>query len=45
MGPNEIHWTIVDLPGLKRNSLDKDDAAIAERLARSYLSNERTIIL
>ncbi|KAE8391222.1 P-loop containing nucleoside triphosphate hydrolase protein [Aspergillus alliaceus] len=64
-GPDEMHWTIVDLPGLIRggksgkgekasenssNTLNaeppgQNNAAVAEQLARTYLDNERNIIL
>lgn len=66
-GPDEMHWTIVDLPGLIRkdthkrkptakeqglnriNGQSEDEtgmnAAVAWELARSYLANDRNIIL
>ncbi|KAH1500036.1 hypothetical protein KXV92_003691 [Aspergillus fumigatus] len=58
-GPDEMHWTIVDLPGLirkgqkskKRNGVSEEEAlaqpnaAVAWELARSYLANERNIVL
>ncbi|GFF56717.1 interferon-induced GTP-binding protein Mx [Aspergillus udagawae] len=51
-GPDEMHWTIVDLPGLKRNDRASGEeahaqtnAAVALELARSYLANERNIVL
>ncbi|GIJ81559.1 hypothetical protein Asppvi_000058 [Aspergillus pseudoviridinutans] len=51
-GPDEMHWTIVDLPGLKRKGRASEedahaqtDAAVALELARSYLANERNIVL
>ncbi|KAF7587219.1 hypothetical protein BBP40_007532 [Aspergillus hancockii] len=64
-GPDEMHWTIVDLPGLirkaqkskKQNGINATDrpseeepqtqtnAAVATELARSYLANERNIVL
>jgi hypothetical protein len=47
-----MHWTIVDLPGLKRNDRASGEeahaqtnAAVALELARSYLANERNIVL
>ncbi|KAE8549594.1 hypothetical protein EYB25_008116 [Talaromyces marneffei] len=39
-GPNEMHWTIVDLPGNPT-----DNAKIAKDLVRSFLENERNIVL
>ncbi|RAH46275.1 putative dynamin family GTPase [Aspergillus brunneoviolaceus CBS 621.78] len=64
-GPDEMHWTIVDLPGLirkddkkkgtKENSVSRIhgetedekrmNAAVAWELARTYLENERNIVL
>ncbi|OOF98716.1 hypothetical protein ASPCADRAFT_204471 [Aspergillus carbonarius ITEM 5010] len=66
-GPDEMHWTIVDLPGLIRKDTHKKksavkeqgslgingqsedetgmNAAVAWELARSYLANDRNIIL
>lgn len=64
-GPDEMHWTIVDLPGLLQNgkqggdwrlaeaspaaidrmARSRSNAAIAEELVRTYLSNERNIVL
>lgn len=60
-GPNEMHWTIVDLPGLVQNrgkssaskrivtngdhSNHTDNAKIAKDLVRSFLENERNIVL
>jgi hypothetical protein len=62
-GPDEMHWTIVDLPGLLQNgekpgdrksssapngrraSHPRSNAAIAEGLVRTYLSNERNIVM
>jgi GTPase SAR1 family protein len=58
-GPDEMHWTIVDLPGLirkgqkskKQNGVSEEEAhaqpnaAVAWELARSYLANERNIVL
>ncbi|KAE8381770.1 P-loop containing nucleoside triphosphate hydrolase protein [Aspergillus bertholletiae] len=64
-GPDEMHWTIVDLPGMIRHtksgkggetsndagntvneeSRARTNAAVAEELARTYLNNERNIIL
>ncbi|KAF7176470.1 hypothetical protein CNMCM7691_002788 [Aspergillus felis] len=51
-GPDEMHWTIVDLPGLKRKDRASEEeahaqtnAAVAWELARSYAANERNIIL
>ncbi|KAJ1711523.1 dynamin family GTPase [Aspergillus flavus] len=64
-GPDEMHWTIVDLPGLIRGKKSgkgvdvlndagngvneeshvRNNAAVAEELARTYLNNERNIIL
>ncbi|RAO65447.1 uncharacterized protein BHQ10_001459 [Talaromyces amestolkiae] len=60
-GPNEMHWTIVDLPGLVQNrgklsaskkivanggeSSHTNNAKIAKDLVRSFLENERNIVL
>ncbi|EFR05474.1 hypothetical protein MGYG_08487 [Nannizzia gypsea CBS 118893] len=58
-GPDEMHWTIIDLPGLIENrgqgqdgstAADKrlrprTNATIAEGLVRTYLSNERNIVI
>ncbi|EED24030.1 dynamin, putative [Talaromyces stipitatus ATCC 10500] len=61
-GPNEMHWTIVDLPGLVQNrgesslaskramtngksGIHTDNAKIAKDLVRSFLENERNIVL
>lgn len=60
-GPNEMHWTIVDLPGLVQNrgnpstskrivtngdhSDHTNNAKIAKDLVRSFLENERNIVL
>ncbi|GFF21979.1 interferon-induced GTP-binding protein Mx [Aspergillus udagawae] len=51
-GPDEMHWTIVDLPGLKKKDRASEEdanaqtnAAVAMELARSYLANERNIVL
>jgi hypothetical protein len=61
-GPDERHWTIVDLPGLVQNwqpggdrnasqtvvngeSKTLNNATIAQELVRSFLSNERNIVL
>ncbi|THC91918.1 hypothetical protein EYZ11_008628 [Aspergillus tanneri] len=43
-GTEEMHWTIVDLPGLIRKGKPQD-VATAEGLARRYLENERNIVL
>jgi hypothetical protein len=47
-----MHWTIVDLPGLKRKDRASGEEAdaqtnaeVAMELARSYLVNERNIVL
>lgn len=52
-GPDEMHWSIVDLPGLSRKEHvagTNEDAratksAIAESIVRRHLSNERNIVL
>ncbi|PCG99854.1 Dynamin [Penicillium occitanis (nom. inval.)] len=60
-GPNEMHWTIIDLPGLVQNrgkssaskrivtngghSNHTDNAKLAKDLVRSFLENERNIVL
>ncbi|EED18923.1 dynamin family GTPase, putative [Talaromyces stipitatus ATCC 10500] len=61
-GPHEMHWTIIDLPGLVQNRGESslaskktvtnakqgnhtDNAKIAKDLVRSFLENERNIVL
>ncbi|KAL4891933.1 P-loop containing nucleoside triphosphate hydrolase protein [Aspergillus ambiguus] len=58
-GPDEMHWTIVDLPGLIRKGQPnktesrvpeeehhtQPNAAVAWELSRTYLANERNIVL
>ncbi|KAL2812424.1 P-loop containing nucleoside triphosphate hydrolase protein [Aspergillus granulosus] len=46
-GPDEMHWTIVDLPGLIRRSTgsQSSNSVIAEDIVRRRLQNERNIVL
>jgi hypothetical protein len=47
-GPNQPHLTLVDLPGLflaGNKDQSEQDAEMVEKLALSYMSNPRTIIL
>ncbi|KJZ68698.1 hypothetical protein HIM_11912 [Hirsutella minnesotensis 3608] len=48
-GPNEVHLTVIDVPGIFRvptpGLTTETDITLVENMVKSYMSNSRTIIL